>query len=235
MSQFHSQHDFDPDASPVNPIPPVVVGLALAIFGIELVFQAGNAGLIGGPEATGWRLAALEKYGFYEPLFDWMMQNRVFRWDYASRFFTYPFVHGSFTHMVFALVFILALGKMVGEVFSAWAVLLIFFGASAVGALAYGLAWDTRVMLFGAMPAAYGFIGAYSFLLWTRLATTGGNRMQAFGLIFFLMGLQLVWGLIFGSNGDWVADLAGFVTGFGLSFVVSPGGWHHIVGRLRQR
>ncbi|HHL22683.1 MAG TPA: rhomboid family intramembrane serine protease [Aliiroseovarius sp.] len=235
MPRIDPPQDFDPDAPPVNPMPPVVVALALAIFAIELVFQAGNAGLIGGPEATGWRVSALEKYGFYEPLFDWMVTNGVFRWDYAMRFVTYPFVHGNFTHMIFALVFILALGKMVGEIFSPLAVLAVFFAASIMGALAYGLAWDTRVMLFGAMPAAYGFIGAYSFLIWTRLASTGGNRMQAFGLIFFLMGLQLAWGLIFGSNGDWVADLAGFGTGFGLSFVVSPGGWQRIVGHLRQR
>ncbi len=231
----HTPTETDPNAPPINPLPPVIVALALAIFGVEAVFQLGAAGLIGGPEAIGWRTAAIEKYGFYEPLFDWMLQNRILRWDYAYRFVTYPFVHGSFTHMIFALVFILALGKMVGEVFSAWAMLVIFFGASILGALAYGLAWDTRIMLFGAYPAAYGFIGAFSYLLWTRLAGTGENRLQAFSLIGFLMALQLLWGLIFGSNGDWVADLAGFVAGFGLSFVVSPGGWRSLLAQMRQR
>ncbi len=235
MPRDQIQHDFDPDASPLNPIPPVVVALALAILAIELVFQAGNMGLAGGPEATGWRIAALERYGFYEPFFDWMMENRALRWDEALRLVSYPFLHGSFTHMVFALVFILALGKMVGEVFSAWAVLAVFFGASALGAIAYGLTWDTRILLFGAMPAAYGFIGAYSYLLWARLAGSGGNRMQAFTLIVFLMGVQLLWGLLFGSNGEWVADLAGFATGFALSFLINPGSWQRIVARLRQR
>ncbi|HFQ15396.1 MAG TPA: rhomboid family intramembrane serine protease [Rhodobacteraceae bacterium] len=230
-----SQHEPDPNASPVNPLPPMVVALALAIFAIEVIFQAGNAGLVGGPEAIGWRSRALENYGFYEPIFDWMVQNRSFRWDYAMRLVTYPFVHGSFTHMIFALVFILALGKMVGEVFSAMAVLVIFFGASVVGAVAYGLAWDTRILLFGAFPAAYGLIGAFSYMLWTRLAGTEENRFRAFSLIGFLMGLQLLWGLIFGSNGDWVADLAGFFTGFALSFVVSPGGWKQLVAAMRQR
>ncbi len=227
--------EYDHNAPPVNPLPPVVVALSLAIFAVEVLFQAGSAGLIGGPEAIGWRNEALEKYGFYEPLFNWMVENRTIRWDYAYRVFTYPFVHGSFTHMIFAAVFILALGKMVGEIFSAWAMLAIFFGASLVGAIAYGLAWDTRIMLFGAFPAAYGFIGAFSYLLWTRLAGQGQSGLPAFGLIGFLMALQLLWGLIFGSNGDWVADLAGFATGFALSFVVSPGGWRGFVARMRAR
>ena len=226
---------FDPDASPVNPLPSVVIALVVFIFGIELVFQAGNAGLIGGPQATGWRIAALEQYGFYEPLFNWMVENRQIRWDFVMRFVTYPFLHGSFLDAVFALVFILALGKMVGDVFSGWAVLVIFFASSIVGALAYGLVWDTRVMLFGAFPAAYGFIGAFSFLLWVRLAGSGENRMQAFSLIGILMGLQLVWGMLFGGNPTWVAKLAGFATGFGLSFLLAPGGWQHVLAALRRR
>ncbi len=225
----------DPDAPPINPLPPVVVALALVIFGVELIFQTGNAGLVGGPAATGWRLAALEKYGFYDPVFDWMVENRVMRWDYLARFITYPFVHGSFTQMAFALVFVLSLGKMVGEVFSGWAVLVIFFAASIVGALAYGLVFDTRIMLFGAFPAAYGLIGAYTWLLWTRAVVTGESRAQAFTLIGFLMGVQLIWGVLFGGSPVWLADVAGFAAGFALSFVLAPGGWRHIVARLRRR
>lgn len=225
----------DHNASPVNPLPPVVVVLALAIFGIEVAFQAGNAGFIGGAAATGWRIMALESYGFYEPLFNWMLETGQLRWDYMLRLVSYPFLHGSFTHVAFALVFILALGKMVGEAFSGGAVLVIFFGASIVGAVVYLLVWDTRIMLFGAYPAAYGLIGAYSYLLWRGMAGTDENRLRAFTLIGFLMGLQLVWGLLFGGSLSWVADLSGFVTGFALSFVVSPGGWQDLRARLRQR
>ncbi len=140
-----------PNASPVNPLPPVVVALAVFLVGVELVFQAGENGLAGGGAgAVGWRLAALEKWSFFEPLFDWMVSNRIFRWDYAARFVTYPFIHGNFTHLLFVLVFLLALGgKMVGEVFSALAVLVVFFGSAILGALVYGLVWDTRVPLIG--------------------------------------------------------------------------------------
>jgi membrane associated rhomboid family serine protease len=63
----------------------------------------------------------------------------------------------------------------------------------------------------------------------------GGPQARAFTLIGFLMGIQLLFGLLFGGNKDWVADFAGFAAGFGLSFLVSPGGWGRVVDRLRQR
>jgi rhomboid protease GluP len=39
--------------------------------------------------------------------------------------------------MLMVLVFLLALGKMVGEVFSGWAVLVVFFASAVAGALAF--------------------------------------------------------------------------------------------------
>lgn len=225
----------DPDASPVNALPAIVVILALILAGIEILFQAGNAGLIGGAEATGWRVAALEDYGFREPLFNWMIENRQFRWDFAFGILTYPFVDYTFTNVLFSLVFILALGKMVGEIFSTPAFLVVFFGSSVVGALTYGLVWDTALVLYGAMPGAYGLIGAYSFILWRGYSQIGENPMRAFSLIGFLMALQLFWGLVFAGSLDWVANLAGFVTGFAVSFVVSPGGGRRVLARMRGR
>ncbi|MEZ5721925.1 MAG: hypothetical protein R3D59_09855 [Paracoccaceae bacterium] len=53
---------------------------------------------------------------------------------------------------MFVTVFVLALGKLVGEVLAGWSVLLIFMGASVAGALAYWLAWDTRWCCSAAIP-----------------------------------------------------------------------------------
>ncbi|MEZ5769834.1 MAG: hypothetical protein R3D80_20935 [Paracoccaceae bacterium] len=106
-------------------------------------------------------------------------------------------------------------------------------GASVVGALAYWLAWDTAVVLFGGYPGAYGLVGAFTFVLWAGLA---GNAtgLQAFTLIAFLAGIQLVFALIVGGGLDWVADLAGFGAGFGLAFLVSPGGRTAVMRRVRR-
>ncbi|MBK5922709.1 rhomboid family intramembrane serine protease [Rhodovulum sulfidophilum] len=225
----------DPNAPPINPLPAVVWLLVLPVIAMEVVLSLGARGLVGGPAAVGWRLQAIRDYGFSGQVFDWMLQSGQFPADQMIRFVTYPFVHASLTHAVFVVVFILALGKMVGEVFRAWAVLLVFFGAAIVGALAYGLLLDTPTPLIGGYPAVYGLIGAFTFLMWVRLAGTGPTQYRAFTLIGVLLGIQLLFGLLFGGGFDWVADLAGFCTGFVLSFVVSPGGWARVRAKIRQR
>ncbi len=49
------------------------------------------------------------------------------------------------------------------------------------------------------------------------------------------MAIQFVFGMLFGGGYYWVAELAGFVAGFLLSFIVSPGGWGRVMQRLRRR
>jgi len=228
MSSSHNE-------PPVNPLPPVVVAVAAVIFAIEILFQLGARGLIGGNEAVGWRLAAISKYSFVGDVFDQMLALNIWPAEHLMRFVTYPFVHANFTHAAFVLVFLLALGKMVGEVFSAPAFLVVFFGSAIIGALVYAVLLNDPMPLIGGYPAVYGLIGSYTFMLWVRQVVTGGPQARAFVLIGFLMGIQLMFGLLFGGSRDWVADLAGFATGFGLSFVVSPGGWARLRARMRRR
>jgi membrane associated rhomboid family serine protease len=221
--------------SPVNPMPPVVVALFLLIVGIEGAFSLGTRGLVGGPEAVGWRLGAVQAYGFSPEVFDWMVMNNRWPMEHVMRFVTYPFVHGSFTHAIFAGAMLLALGKMVGEVFSALATLAVVFGSSIAGAAAYGYFMNDPNYLIGAFPAVYGLIGAFTYLLWLQLGAVGAQQTRAFTLIGFLLGIQLVFGLLFGGSTDWLADLAGFVCGFVMSFFVSPGGWSKIRQKLRHQ
>jgi membrane associated rhomboid family serine protease len=224
----------DPNISPVNPLPPVVAALFLLIVGIEIAFFMGARGMLGGPSAVGWRLAAIQSYAFSGDIFDWMWLN--WRWppEHMMRFVTFPFVHGSFTHAVFAGVILLAIGKMVAESFGSVAMLLIFVVSGACGALVYAAVLNDPVPLLGAFPNVYGLIGAFTFMLWRSLANIGANQSRAFTLIGFLMAFQLIFGLLFGAQNDWVADLAGFATGFGMSFFLAPGGWASIRNRIRH-
>lgn len=223
------------EESPFNALPPIVVALALVIFGVELMFQAGARGFVGGPEAVGWRLEALRTYAFSGAILDWMIETGRWSPDHLMRFVTYPFVHGSFTHVLMVIVFLLALGKMVGEVFGTFAVLLVFFLSAIVGALAYGLLLNDPAPLYGGYPAVYGLIGSYTFMLWVSLTGTGNTQYKAFTLIGFLLGIQLVFGLLFGGNKDWLADIFGFLTGFWVSVALVPGAWGRMMGKLRQR
>jgi membrane associated rhomboid family serine protease len=222
------------EPSPINPLPPAVVLLFMAIMGVEAAFSLGAQGLAGGPQAVGWRLAAVQAYAFSGDIFDWMIANGRYPNEHLIRFVTYPFVSASFTHALVAGVMLLALGKMVGEVFASWAVLVVFVVSGAFGALVYGLVLDDPYPLLGAFPPVYGLLGAFTYLLWLRLGEEGAPQSRAFALIGFLMAIQLVFGLLFGLSNDWLADLAGFVAGFTLSFVVSPGGFTKLRGKLRH-
>jgi membrane associated rhomboid family serine protease len=220
--------------SAVNPLPPVVAALFLLVMGIEIAFYLGARGMVGGPGAVGWRLAAIQSYAFSGEIFDWMWQNGRWPVEHLIRFVTYPFIHASFTHALFVGVFLLAMGKMVGEVFGSLAMLAVFVLSGAGGALAYAVFLNDPIPLIGGFPAVYGLIGAFTFLLQHSLALVGANQSRAFALIAFLMGIQLLFGLLFGGSRDWVADLAGFATGYGLSHLVAPGGWARIRARIRH-
>ena len=224
----------DHNAPPLNPLPPVVWVLFIAIMGIEAAFSLGASGAVGGPEAVGWRLAAVREYGFNGSAFDWMIANGEMRGEYMLRFVTYPFVHGGFTSAIFSGVILLALGKLVGEVMGQLAVVVVFVFCGAFGAVVFGLVTD-QTWLLGAMPSVYGLIGAYSFLLWQKAVVEGSQQWRAFQLIGFLMGIQLVFGILFTTGLGWIADLSGFAFGFALSLIVVPGGMARLRGMIQRR
>ncbi|WP_432817156.1 rhomboid family intramembrane serine protease [Sulfitobacter sp. JB4-11] len=225
----------DPDLQPpVNPIPPAVVLVFLVIAAVEAVLTLGEAGLIGGPGAVGWRLAQIRDYGFSDQVFNQMLAQGVWPWEGVVRFVSYPFIHQSFTSGIFAVVLLLALGKMVAEVMGQLAFLVLFFASAIFGALVYGLLLNEQIWLTGAFPAVFGLIGGYSYVMWRHLGHQGAPQVRAFSLIGVLMGLQLVFGIFITVGMLWVADLAGFVCGFALSFVVGPGEWSRLKNRIRR-
>jgi len=223
------------NAAPLNPLPPVIWALTLPMLAMEIVVSLGAQGLAGGAQAVGWRLDAVQRFAFSPELMRAMLDQGQFPWQGLIRLVSYPFVHGSFTHALFVIVILLAMGKMVGEVFRWWAVLVVFFGASLAGAAGYTLLPFIEAPLIGGYPPVYGLIGAFTFLLWVNLAAVGANKYRAFTLIGFLLGFQLLFNVFFGGGWDWVADLSGFAAGFVLSFLVSPGGWARVTAKLRQR
>ncbi len=218
-----------------NALPPAVVALALAIFGVELLLTMGARGYIGGPEAIGWRVEAIREFSFFTQIVAWFFDTGTVSFEHLKRFVTYPFIHLGFGHAAFVIVFLLALGKLVGEVFGNLAVLVLFFACGIFGAFIYaGVTGDERPLI-GGFPSVYGLIGAYTFLLWVRFGAMGENQYQAFSLIGFLLGIQLVFGVLFGSSNDWVAEIAGFAFGFVLTPALVPGAFGRFLDRMRQR
>lgn len=231
---------YDPDAnqSPINPLPTVVWVLALAVAGVELLFQAGEAGFVGGPDAIGWRLEHARDYGFFDTVFDWMRQNQVFPLEHMQRFFTFQFIHMNFTHAAFVVVFILALGKFVSELFHPVAVLTLFFGSAIIGAASYSIILDENNMLIGGYPGVYGLIGAFTWILFIDARMAGNSGISAFRLIAFFMTIQMIYKVVFETSNEWVAEIIAFFVGFALSFVLAPGAGRRLRGylaRLRSR
>ena len=59
-----------------------------------------------------------------------------------------------------------------------------------------------------------------------------------FTLIAFLLGIQLFFKFVFGGGDDWLADIAGFATGFLLSFPLAPHGGERLaqaIAKVRRR
>ncbi len=226
MNPFHSE-------SPVNPLPAVIWVLAAALALPELAFLLG--GSLGGNSAEAMRINAIQltawipDLALHGPL-------SALHFEQFYRLLAYSFVSASGMGTLFVLAFTLALGKAVGSVFSQWAVAAIFIGSALGGALVYtlfaALPGQPRLALIGGYPAAYGMIGAFTWLLWMRLRAGGDNPARAFLLIGTLILFQLAFAILYRSlPSDLVAEFAGFATGFFLSFLVAPGGWK----RLRHR
>ncbi|WCR11799.1 rhomboid family intramembrane serine protease [Paracoccus stylophorae] len=226
--------------SPLNPLPPAVWLLVLPIVASEAVFGLGQLGLIGGAQGVGLRLSGMQIAAFAPEMVSRMWQLGVIDWDQLYRLITFSFIHSSLTHALFVLAFTLALGNLVAREFRPWAVIALFLGSAIGGALVYTAAMAVLpgrpAPLIGGYPAVYGLVGAFTFLLWARLGALNANRMRAFTLIGMLLVFQLVFGIVFGGAGyGWIAELAGFATGFGLSFLLVDGGVARALRQIRQR
>lgn len=230
------------EQAPLNPLPLIAWVLALPMIALEVVVSAGENGLAGGPQAIGWRAEAIQTLAFAPEYLRQMITLNQWPLDGLWRPFTHVFVNPDVTGTLFSVVILLALVKFTGEVFRPAAIAAIFLASACAGALAYAAVPWTQAALVGGWPGDYGLIGAFTWLQWMRRRVTGVQN-NAFRLIGFLLGLRVVTGVATLALGGldqsqgwmWVAEAAGFATGFGLSFLVIPGGGRALLERIRRR
>lgn len=214
-------YDPNADAPPFNPLPPVVVLLAVLIALPEAVFQLGEAGIIGGGAGGSWRLAIGSQLGIFNGAVHWMWQTAQFLPEHLIRFVTYPFFHDSLVSAIFSEVFLLALGKYAAERIHWGGVLAIFFGSAIVAGLAFAIAWPANTLLLGAGAATYGLVGAFSWLRFLEDRANGGNGLVGFRVAAALIALQIFFALVFQSR-EWLDHLVGLFAGVGLAALVQP-------------
>ena len=92
------------NAPPLNPLPMVVWLLALPILAMEVVLSLGAAGVVGGPQAIGWRLEAIQRFAYAPDFMRQMFAEGRYSLDGVARLVTYPLVHGNFTHALFVKI-----------------------------------------------------------------------------------------------------------------------------------
>jgi len=228
----------DLTASPLNPLPPAVWALVLAILALEAVFQLAALGVLGGAQGIGWRIEAIQRYGFSSSIQHWMLENRVLPPMHLVRYVSFGFIHGSLMHALFACVLIAALGKAVAEAFGALRFLVLALVTPILAAMVFGLVLgvDQSGWLFGAMPTVFALVGGFTWLKWREAAGDPARQRRAFGLIGLLLLARLAFGLMAEMGPAWIAELAAFALGFGLSAtVLGPGSWPALRARLQRR
>ncbi len=223
------------EESPFNTVPLAALALVAVIVAVELVLTAAANGFAGGAQGIGWRAGAFQDYAFAPAVMTEIFERGRGSFDLWKRFVTYAFVHVSFTHALWATVLLLAMGKYVGEILRPIPFLILFFASTIGGAAFYGVVSPTNTPLLGAYPGVYGLIGAYTYLMWLTLGRLGENQLKAFQLIGVLMGLLLIYSMLFGSSPTWIAEVCGFVIGLFIAPLLAPGGWQAFLTRVRNR
>jgi len=226
----------DLNAAPFNPLPGAVWMVIVLIAGIEAVLWAGGTGLVGGREALGWRLGAIERFAFSSAVQDWMWETGRYPLSHLWRYPAFGLIHAGPMHAFFVVVLLAALGKYVAEAFGAAAFLVVLAVPPMAGAVVFGLVMggDAQGWLLGGMAMVFGLVGAVTWWRWQSAGDVAAQR-RAFALIGVLLAARLGFGLMAETGQGWIAEIAAFGFGFALSMVVGPGAWVRLRAKLRHR
>ncbi len=217
-----------------NPISPIVVVLVVAMVAVELALQAAEHRLIGGPLAEGWRVEMMRFFGFHKAVFDHVLTGGEVQPNVVWPFLSYLFIHRSFMHMLIAAALILAMGKLISDMFSGLAVLVLFVACGLAGALAFGLFSKAGGFpLIGAYPVFYGFIGTFTWIRIFDLRAQNLSILPAFSAIGMFLLFRGGLSLYAGVSNDWMADLTGLITGFLMAYILAPDGKDRIKGWIQ--
>ena len=221
----------DTPAPAVNPLPPAVIVLFLIIVIGEIYVAGAEANLWDSFDA---RINLIRQFAFMPEGFGRALSGGLWVPELFWRMMTYPFIHGSLMQGIFASVFILAMGKFVGEVLGNIAVIAIFSSSAIFAALGFALFTSSSFPLFGGFPAAYGLIGAFTFVLFSRIEGLLSQQLIAFRLLGVLMLINISFSLLQDGPPLWVAELCGAVTGFISAAIIHPGGVPFIINKFRR-
>jgi Uncharacterized membrane protein (homolog of Drosophila rhomboid) len=196
---------------------PVVLGVAGLCALFEIAFTIADLPMV---DFMALRRSAMV-YGAFWPglLQGW---EPVFPGQQATMFVTYAFLHGSFLHMLFNMLILIALGREAVARLGQGGFLLAFIVSSVGGAAAYALLNGSGAPMLGASGAVFGFFGMQVYWDVQVRRARGMSLDQPIRLVIGLVVMNvLLWALVAGMLA-WEAHLGGFVAGLALARIVTP-------------
>jgi len=215
----------------VNPLPPAVIVLFLAVVIGEAYIAGAEAQLWGQFDA---RIGLIRQFAFLPEGFERAVSAGIWQPELFWRMLTYPFVHDAVMQSILASVLILALGKFVGEILGNTAVFAIFGISSVCAALGYAQFTSSTYPLFGGHPPAYGLIGGFSFVLFSRAEGLLSHQLRASRMLGLLMAINISFSLFSSGQTLWVAELCAAVAGFISAALIQPSGLASLVAKFRR-
>ena len=71
--------------------------------------------------------------------------------------------------------------------------------------------------------------------MWLALERIGDNQFKAFQLIGILLGIMLVYSMVFGSTPTLIAEVSSFLIGLFIAPLLAPCSWMGFISRIRKR
>lgn len=127
---------------------------------------------------------------------------------------THTLLHGSWMHLGFNCVMLLALGKFFETEFGTRRMINLFVLSALGGALLHFISDPFATMpVVGASGGISGLFGAMLMIFYQRGMIGAMGKKGPVGLIAFWLVLLIVMGLIGGPNTAWIAHIGGFLSG----------------------
>ena len=196
----------------------VVVVLVALCTVIELVLLAADHGILGSPR---WRGLAYQNGAFWAGLlYDWRPNYPAQPW---SMFLSYAFLHGGLSHLVGNMLILCLIGPAVAARVGQWKLLAIYGFSAFGGGLGFAVLGHSAQPVVGASGALFGLAGALLYWEYADRKQEGARLWPVAAMVLVLAVMNMVFWVLLKGVLAWEAHLAGFVAGWVIAIVLTPG------------
>jgi len=188
---------------------PVILVIFILCMIPELVLAGAEYGFWG---KIGWRLWALQNFGFWAGLLHNWRPNYAFQPE--AMFVTYGFLHAGALHFGVNMMTLFSLAPPLVERLGALRFLVLYAVSIVGGALGFALLSSQALPMVGASGALFGLAGAHVALHYRARRAIRATQRPVLKALLGLVALNLI--LWWAMNGQlaWETHLGGFIIGW---------------------